>query len=706
MIRSVVVIVQDDDYTLEDVIFSFLYGVLVFALPLLVPNLVILRFLIETVSNSWIYSTLHKTTFWFEFRSLIYGSHRASSPSPFEILGNVTVVAFLDKEGILAQTSALPEHILFFESQKPVLIDCLPQGIRDHELDEYEQEEHSSLLKLNVTSNTGFAIEFERDIRPHVNSLKTIGLSCLLSASCSGIRQNSVPKSEVASAFERISFADPLVGLEDGGQWDCLCLVASEMGFHKPLTLSTHVPLAVVHTVASDYVIPSFGAHTSEIPGGLSRRNSMVSMPILRQRIISSLPVQCGRTNVLQMFCRGTPSLILEHSDFFWDGEGIYQLRNSQRQRLSTVVKRWLHDDLKVLALCYTPIPPQHSHFVGDIVPRTLVMEDRIDDLDSGLPDESTLEDKAEANEKETEESDDSSSSEDEKEKNPIVRKRARRESWTPRESDEKSLSELSDQKNPGRISAIETQYRRLQTGQVFLGLVATRHQPTPEVPQLVDELHRIGVRFVFFSSMNRRKSIAFAERIGLETDWNFYISLKDAPVDSHAREASPANSGAHVKHKKHNVSKLPVGVSSIREHLEKIDNVPLLVSLFTDSTFDTAAEMIKIMQENGETVLIFGSDQKPENIFGFMQADLATAVHPLAEFEGCLLDVNRNIARVHNPFLPRDLEYENVLEELSALLTSVPCAFALPENASLKSFCDDVLFLGRRLAANAAQVC
>ena len=42
--------------------------------------------------------------------------------------------------------------------------------------------------------------------------------------------------------------------------------------------------------------------------------------------------------------------------------------------------------------------------------------------------------------------------------------------------------------------------------------------------------------------------------------------------------------------------------------HLEQMDNVPLLVSLFTDCTPDTTKEMVGIMQDYGEVVVCAGS--------------------------------------------------------------------------------------------------
>lgn len=78
------------------------------------------------------------------------------------------------------------------------------------------------------------------------------------------------------------------------------------------------------------------------------------------------------------------------------------------------------------------------------------------------------------------------------------------------------------------------------------------------------------------------------------------------------------------------NRAKLPKGIDNIRPHLENIDNVPLLVSLFTDCTPDTTKEMIQIMQEYGEVVCVLGSSSNLNNIPLFLQADTSIGILPL----------------------------------------------------------------------------
>lgn len=52
------------------------------------------------------------------------------------------------------------------------------------------------------------------------------------------------------------------------------------------------------------------------------------------------------------------------------------------------------------------------------------------------------------------------------------------------------------------------------------------------------------------------------------------------------------------------------------------IDNVPLLVSLFTDCTSAVTQEMLHIMQDYGEVVCVMGSSASCENTGIFLQAD------------------------------------------------------------------------------------
>ncbi|XP_060522096.1 transmembrane protein 94 isoform X2 [Cylas formicarius] len=113
------------------------------------------------------------------------------------------------------------------------------------------------------------------------------------------------------------------------------------------------------------------------------------------------------------------------------------------------------------------------------------------------------------------------------------------------------------------------------------------------------------------------------------------------------------------------NRAKLPRGIDKIRPHIECIDNVPLLVSLFTDCTPSATREMLAIMQEYNEVVCILGSAQNCDNAGIFMQADAAVSVEPLYP------QVCQKMAVFDKTACPSPTE-------LSCLLNSIACSLTV----------------------------
>ncbi|CDW57517.1 hypothetical protein TTRE_0000580901 [Trichuris trichiura] len=184
---------------------------------------------------------------------------------------------------------------------------------------------------------------------------------------------------------------------------------------------------------------------------------------------------------------------------------------------------------------------------------------------------------------------------------------------------------------------------------------------PKPDIVHLVEQLDKSCIRFVHFSKENEYalRSRVFAEKMGLEAGWNCHISLEkehspDGVLlrlllpDNHVHrssfsgrssvsaELSVAPSFANAeKFLLTNRARLPKGIENVRPHLDNVDNVPLLVSLFTDCTARTSCEMIEIMQEYGEVVCVVGSSLTPENTAIFCRANVAISVEPMIP-SGC----------------------------------------------------------------------
>ena len=47
----------------------------------------------------------------------------------------------------------------------------------------------------------------------------------------------------------------------------------------------------------------------------------------------------------------------------------------------------------------------------------------------------------------------------------------------------------------------------------------------------------------------------------------------------------------------------MPHGVAAIKHHLFAVDNVPLLVSLYTDATPDTVKEMVEVAKAGNSSL-------------------------------------------------------------------------------------------------------
>jgi hypothetical protein len=128
--------------------------------------------------------------------------------------------------------------------------------------------------------------------------------------------------------------------------------------------------------------------------------------------------------------------------------------------------------------------------------------------------------------------------------------------------------------------------------------------------------------------------------------------------------------------------------VSNIRSHLQEVDNVPLLVSLFTLCDPENVHEMIRIYQENGESVMCLGSSLK-QNQQVFLQANISASLEP-APTQDCdhnVYPAHRDRVEMHDSF-----EYA-----LASTLTGLPTVFRLHTNTDLRQF-TALICEGRRL--------
>ena len=150
-------------------------------------------------------------------------------------------------------------------------------------------------------------------------------------------------------------------------------------------------------------------------------------------------------------------------------------------------------------------------------------------------------------------------------------------------DNDPRSDTLLPVQKDKGA----STEWSMLQN-QIFLGILGSLVIPRSETQGLLSTLQDAGVRFVYFSPRNMRRQKEIASQMGIDVAWNCAISLRtldQGEEDPHRMVSTYADWDVNAK--------LPHGIDSVRQHLKNVDNVPLLVSLFTDATKETTTEMV-----------------------------------------------------------------------------------------------------------------
>ena len=154
------------------------------------------------------------------------------------------------------------------------------------------------------------------------------------------------------------------------------------------------------------------------------------------------------------------------------------------------------------------------------------------------------------------------------------------------------------------------------QRGLILLGIVVSRYEPQPDLCDFVDDLKQAGIRFVHFTEKEEQPAKSFADRLGLETDWNSCILLNP--------KAANYTQISDIK------ARLPRGIQNIRSHIKEVDDIPLLVSLFADCVGDNALEMIEIFQDYGEVVCCVGSSLN-DNMKVFTRANVSIGNEPNA---------------------------------------------------------------------------
>ncbi|KAH0518681.1 hypothetical protein LTLLF_115435 [Microtus ochrogaster] len=534
--------------------------------------------------------------------------------------------------------------------------------------DPYEAEDfvcdyHLEMLSLSQDQQNPSCIQFDdSNWQLHLTSLKPLGLNVLLNL-CN------------ASVTERLCrFSDHLcnIALQESHSavlpvhvpWG-LCELARLIGFtpgaKELFKQENHLAL---------YRLPSAETVKETAlgrPSCVTKRRPPLSHMI-------SLFIKDTATSTEQMLSHGTADVVLEACTDFWDGADIYPLSGSDRKKVLDFYQRaclsgycsafaykpmncTLSSQLNGKCIELVQVPGQNSIFTMCELPSTVPIKPNI-----------------------------------------------RRNSW----SSDEGIGEVLEKED----------CMQALSGQIFMGMVSSQYQARLDIVRLIDGLVNACIRFVYFSLEDELKSKVFAEKMGLETGWNCHISLTpngDMP-GSEIPPSSPSHAGSlHddlnqvsrddaeglllLEEEGHsdlisfqptdsdipsfledcNRAKLPRGIHQVRPHLQNIDNVPLLVPLFTDCTPDTMCEMIKIMQEYGEVTCCLGSSANLRNSCLFLQSDVSIALDPLypsrCSWETFGYATSTTMAQASDGLSPL---------QLSGQLNSLPCSLTFRQEETI----------------------
>ncbi|XP_028331237.1 transmembrane protein 94 isoform X2 [Gouania willdenowi] len=479
-------------------------------------------------------------------------------------------------------------------------------GCPDTEAEDFVCDYHLEMLSLSQDQQNPSSIQFD-DLswQCHLPSLKPLGLNIMLNLCNACVTQQLCRFSDhLSNQALQESNGTVLPVYVPWGLCELSRLIGFTPGARELFKQENHLAL---------YQLPS-GEKTKELS---SRRLHYFTK---RQPPIShliSLFVRDSSSNNVQMLSHGSADLILEACTDFWDGTDIYPLSGSDRKKVLDFYQRACLSGY-CSAFAYKPMQVSLSNQLNGKCVELACGPC----LFSGVELPSTT---------------------------PI---NSCRNSW----SSDEGIGEGVERDDC--VQAL--------SGQIFMGMVSSQFQARLDTVRLIDALVTACIRFVYFSMEDELRSKVFAEKMGLETGWNCHISLTpngDSPCEG--APSSPSHGSLHELHQDSrdeaegpllpedeahsdlvsfqptdsdvpsfledcNRAKLPRGIHQVRPHLKNIDNVPLLVPLFTDCTPDTMCEMIKIMQENREVTCCLGSSANFRNSRLFLQSNLSIALDPL----------------------------------------------------------------------------
>ncbi|KAK9888015.1 hypothetical protein WA026_000299 [Henosepilachna vigintioctopunctata] len=580
----------------------------------------------------------------------------ARSANILHVLGSVTALCCVDKKGILSWPNPTAEKVFFLHNKDESLASSvIPAGELDSDTtcntvsrrNLENQHVGGRVEVLDITHDPHDPVKLEFDClkwSKHLSSLKPLGLSILLNT-CNPRTEKHYSNfcSHITCEAQKNETLVPVSNRR------CLCELAKIIGFIEEAEKIFNLEQKLC---TFRHLQPETVRRDNKYARTLMS-NSKLKVPFPHMFAVVVREISTG---AVQLFTEGTADILIDSCVDYWDGRDICTLTLNDRKRIQDFYQRasltsyctaFSYRPLNraptsALASNYLELPSDCKHlYFGQRSPLPLNNNFEGAPLSFFYSTESLVY----GCDFETEEVD-------------------------------------------------ADGYFQMQCNQVFIGMASMQYQVLTDMVHLIEQLERACIRFVHFSKENELRSRVFNEKMGLESGWNCHISLlsdRHSNLDSskamsfsapsainvdhttvrfdtevrnqHLSDQSTINGSrdvhqdASVYYDSHNTShdwqsmscltdstdqsnpinfdmsnraQLPRGIDKIRPHIELVDNVPLLVSLFTDCTPSATREMLNIMQDYGEIVCVVGSVSNSDNTGIFMQADASVAVEPL----------------------------------------------------------------------------
>ncbi|KAF5269581.1 hypothetical protein FQR65_LT05919 [Abscondita terminalis] len=602
---------------------------------------------------------------WNNFLNVLKGKEDmlVRSANILHVLGSLTALCCVDKKGILSWPNPTAEKVFFLHNTDTMSQSSSLANLGDlstdadslHATSDSIQNNENfmttvpEVLDLTHDQNHPFKLHFDdTSWQKHLNSLKPLGLAILLNT-CNINTQEYYTKFCSHITCEAM-YNENLIPVTNRR---CLCELAKEIGF--------------VDQAQKIFALEQQLSSFRHLQNETARRDNKFARSLhLATKLKFQFPhmfavvVKELSSGSMQLLSQGTADMILDSCIDYWDGHDLCSLTSSDRKKIQDFYQRcsltayctaFAYRPLQKkvsekLSKMYLELPSDSQHlYLNHNSPTSLhcdcrtVLEPRIKTSVGQFY----------------------------------------------------STDSLLYNDSPGSDASDVESCFEMQCNQVFIGMVTMQYQVLHDMVQLIEQLERACIRFVHFSKENELRSRVFSEKMGLESGWNCHISLlsersstldstkalsysapsainveqsvvkfdiEHEPLTMHIYENEDTDNqdgsqGADVNSTTHewqslscltdsteqsapinfdlsNRAKLPRGIDKIRPHIENIDNVPLLVSLFTDCTASNTKEMIRIMQDYGEVICVIGSSANYDSAGIFMQADASIAVEPL----------------------------------------------------------------------------